>query len=283
MSNREDVLASVSAMLDREANNYQSADYLSRNVESKDGIDKVCRRLMAEWCLKVVDRCSFSRDTASIAMNMLDRFLSSPQGEAAIKRRHVFQLASMTCLYTAIIVHESEALQPQTIVQLSRGMFTVKEVEEMELEILFAIQWKTSPPTAWTFVKHFLEVAPQQDSCKETHEKVMKLAKLQTELTVVDYDYVTKSASSIAYAALANAYDMLKISNTDYLEVLGILLEIDSGEANRIRANLMKQMRNQQTLQAVVTTKTSRPQDVSKPRTFAEGHSSPREVASVNQ
>ena len=231
--------------------------------------------------MKVVDRCSFARDTASIAMNMLDRFLNTPQGSDALGNRNLFQLASMTCLYTAIKVHESEALQPKTIVQLSRGMFTVKEIEDMELKVLFALHWRTSPPTAWAFVQHFLAAAPHES--EEQHQQLLKLAKLQTELTIVDYGYVTKNASSIAYAALANAVCILGIAKPEFMEVLFILLEMDGEEVNIIQGDLMKQVQQQHEAQVVVVKKTLRQLDVSKSRASDGGHSSPREVCSVNQ
>lgn len=281
MLNCEDALASVLAMRQREATDYRCGDYIPRSKGSSDGIDVVCRRLMADWCMKVVDRCSFARNTASIAMSMLDRYLNTPQGTDALRNRNTFQLASMTCLYTAIKIHESEALQPKTIVQLSRGMFSVKEIEDMELKVLFAINWRTSPPTAWTFVQHFLAVAPQE--LEEHHQQLLKLAMLQTNLTLMDYAYVTKNASSIAYAALANAVDMLGIENPEFMEVLPILLEMDREEVKHIQGDLRRQIQRQHEAQVVITTKSLRQLEVSKTRASDSGHSSPREVAMVDQ
>ena len=281
MFNREDALASVLAMRHREASDYKCGDYFHRSKGSSDGVDEICRRLMADWCMKVVDRCSFARDTASIAMSMLDRYLDTPQGSGALKNRNLFQLASMTCLYTAIKVHESEALQPKTIVQLSRGMFTVKEIEEMELKVLFAIQWRTSPPTAWTFVQHFVTAAAPQES-DEHHQQLLKLATLQTNLTLVDYSYVTKNASSIAYAALANAVEIIGIANPEFMEVLPIVLEMDPEEVKHIQGDLRRQIQQQHAAQVVVATKKLRQLEVSKTRA-SDGHASPREICSINQ
>ncbi|KAI2498816.1 cyclin-like protein [Fragilaria crotonensis] len=277
----DEALASVLAMRHREATDYMCGDYIPRNRGSRDGIDELCRKLMADWCIKVVDRCSFSRDTASIAMNMLDRFLNTAQGSDALRNRNLFQLASMTCLYTAIKVHESEALQPKTIVQLSRGMFTVKEIEAMELKVLFALKWRTSPPTAGNFVQHFLAAAPQESD--DEHDQILKLATLQTELTLVDYAYATKKASSIAYAAIANAIDILGIANTGFMDVLFNCLGMDGEEVKYIQEKLMKQVHQQHEAQVVVATKSLRQLDVSKNRASDGGHSSPREVSSVNQ
>ena len=277
----DEAMASVLAMRRREATDYMCGDYISRTRGSRDGVDELCRRLMADWCMRVVDRCSFSRDTASIAMNMLDRFLNTASGSEALRNRNLFQLTSMTCLYTAIKVHESEALQPKTIVQLSRGIFTVKEIEDMELKVLFALQWRTSPPTAWNFVQHFLAAAPQES--EEHHEQLLKLAMLQTELTLVDYAYATKKASSIAYAAVANAIEILGIANHGFMELLFNRLGMDDEEVKCVQGKLMKQVHQQHQAQVVVVTKTLRQLDITKNRDSDGGHASPREVSSVNQ
>jgi Cyclin, N-terminal domain/Cyclin, C-terminal domain len=307
MLNPEEALATVSAMRHKEQTDYKCDEYiycrggLSPVVDAGGGrVDELCRRLMAEWCLKVVDRCSFARETAAIAMSMLDRFLGTPQGNEAMNSRNVFQLASMTCLYTAIKVHESEALQPQTIVQLSRGIFTIHEIEQMELRILFAIRWRTNPPTALVFVQHFLAAAATapQVGIQQHRRQLLELAKLQIELTLVDYKYAITSPSSIAYAALSNAFHMLEIPNPAFMTVLSVLVELNDMEAQIIQKDLKRQVQHQhhERLQVVVTeaTKTTtqatsmvRQQQLDLPKAMASsmggGHSSPREVCSVDQ
>lgn len=313
MLSPEEALSSVSAMRHKEQTDYKCDDYIHSHVglchvsDAGGGrVDELCRRLMAEWCLKVVDRCSFARETAAIAMSMLDRFLGTPQGSEAMKSRNLFQLASMTCLYTAIKVHESEALQPQTIVQLSRGIFTIREIEQMELSILFAIRWRTNPPTPLVFVQHFLAAAatPSQGGIQQHYKELLELAKLQIELTLVDYKYAIISPSSIAYACLSNAFHMLEIPNPAFMTVLSVLVELDDVEAQVIQKDLMKQAQHHhhQRLQVVVTeaTKATTPttplvrqqqqqqqQQLDLPKGMAlsmgGGHSSPREVCSVNQ
>jgi Cyclin, N-terminal domain len=141
-------------------------------------------------------------------------------------------LSSMTCLYMAIKIHESEALQPQTIVQLSRGLFSVSQVEEMERRILFAIDWKVSPPTAWAFLHYYLDMAESwlspMDS--EYREQILQFAKLQIQCTSLEYYYSTKKASSIAHAALTNALKAIGILSPKidkWLVMLGKRLEID--------------------------------------------------------
>lgn len=302
MLSPEEALASVSAMRHKEQTDYKCDDYMYRQsgpcpvLDAGGGrVDELCRRLMAEWCVKVVDRCSFARETAAIAMSMLDRFLATPQGSEAITSRNVFQLASMTCLYTAIKVHESEALQPQTIVQLSRGIFTIHDIEKMELRILFAIRWRTNPPTPLVFVQHFLAAAAtSSQGAIQYHHQLLEFATLQIELTLVDYKYAIIRPSSIAYASLSNAFRMLEIPNPAFMTILSVLVELDDVEAQVIQKDLMRQAQHKPRLPVELTKLTTSPTpmerqeqklDLSKAITssMGNGHSSPREVCSVNQ
>jgi hypothetical protein len=291
----QDALSSISVMRRKEETDYRCEDYIlnfslsTTSGNNNDVVDALCRKLMADWCLKVVDRCHFMRDTAAIAMNLLDRFLMTEAGAVtALANRNIFQLASMTCLYTAIKVHESEALQPETIVQLSRGIFTVKDIEQMELSILFAIQWRTNPPTALAFCQYFMEASGAVEGDKK--QELLQLAQTQTEMVINDYSYVWKDASSIAYAALSNAVELLSIKDT-FLHVLANLASIDKVAARGIQMDLKARLLDQQdatpscssvhseTTTAATTVKTAMAQGASN----SGQHSSPREVRFVDQ
>lgn len=147
-----DVTSTIEAMRHQEES-YCASDYLinealpqrqrtkaKENFESDDPIDGECRSRMVQWCYQIVDFCKFNRDTVAVAMNYLDRYMSTEQGAEALRSRTRFQLAVMTCLYTAIKIHEPEAMAPCVIAGLSRNKFSVQEVEDMERELINALQ-----------------------------------------------------------------------------------------------------------------------------------------------
>ena len=78
-------------------------------------------------------------------MSHLDRYLSActtPIG------KNEFQLLSMTCLHLAIKLNETRILvvpgaksSMDTLLPLSRGVFTLQEVERMEYDVLQRLQW----------------------------------------------------------------------------------------------------------------------------------------------
>jgi len=116
----------------------------------------------------------------------------------------------MTCLYLSIKLNEYKHLlipgsksSMDTILQLSRGFFTLKEMEKMEYEVLQRLRWHVHPPTAQLFVKHLLFFLSVEEH--ELHD----LAQFMIELSVMDYFFVSYKPSEIAMAALLNSMDRL--------------------------------------------------------------------------
>lgn len=95
-----------------------------------------------------------------------------------------------------------------TILQLSRGFFTLKEMEKMEYEVLQRLRWHVHPPTAQLFVKHFLFFLSSEEN--ELHD----LSQFMIELSVMDYFFVSYKPSEIAMAALLNSMDRLGHKNS---------------------------------------------------------------------
>ena len=159
---------------------------------------------MIVWCHRVLDHCEMNRETAAIAMNCLDRFLMTDTGMSiAGKSLRNYQLAAMTSLYTAIKIHEPEALSPELLIQISHGLYSQQEFECMELLLLQSLQWRVNPPTTMAFVRQFMELlAPCDDF---TFEVLSKLSNVQAELALENHDFIAVESSLIAYCALINA------------------------------------------------------------------------------
>jgi hypothetical protein len=198
-----------------------------------------CRSNMATWCYKVIDFCNFDRETASIAMNYLDRYMITEQGATVLADRKSFQLAAMTCLYTAVKINEPEAMDPKLVSTLSRGAYSTTEVEAMEVSILSALQWRVSPPTALGFVRQFLELIPVDLVNQGTRETAYDITMFQTELAVTEHDFVTVKASTIAFGALMNSLESLLLDDKvlGYIEyILCQSIGIDCSDENVLAA-----------------------------------------------
>jgi hypothetical protein len=226
----EAIFSTVQAMRRQEETTYWNRESLYQSepdsVFAANGpmhadavVDIDCRSKMATWCYQVIDFCKFNRETASIAMNYLDRYMLTEQGATVWADRKVFQLAAMTCLYTAVKIHEPEAMDPKLVSTLSRGAYSTAEVEAMEFTILSALQWRMNPPTALAFVRQFLELIPVDVVDQSMRETAHDITKFQTELAVTEHDFVTVKASTIAFGSLMNSLESLQLDD----KVLGYI------------------------------------------------------------
>jgi hypothetical protein len=60
----------------------------------------------------------------------------------------------------AVKIHEPEAMDPDTVSTLSRGTYSAHDIENMELQILKALEWRVNPPTSVSFARQLLALLP---------------------------------------------------------------------------------------------------------------------------
>jgi len=233
----QETITTIEVMRRQEESAYTISDYLQQIPQVMNGplhetVDPTCRRLMAQWCNQIADFCCYQRETVSIAMSCLDRFLSTREGQSVLLDRDQYQLAVMTSLYTAIKVHEKEAMDPMLVSNLSRGAHSPEAIEAMESKILNAIKWRVNPPTSYSFVQQILSLVPVELLGHLERENVMEMIRLQLEVATIEYDFTTVHASTIAYASILNAIesistDEMYIARFEYMmnQVLRIPLE----------------------------------------------------------
>jgi hypothetical protein len=179
--------------------------------------DVQCRSLMVDWCFSVADFFEYSRSTVHIAINCLDRYLAKRSDVLDGKR--VFQLIAMTCFYTAVKIHESVALNPSMVAQLSKGIYTEKEVETVEADILMTLSWRVNPPIAASFAMSYLKLFP------ESSVDVKDIINRQLDFAVKDSCFLGTDASSIAFAAVMNAVEQLDSPISVFREVGFVMCE----------------------------------------------------------
>lgn len=197
-----------------EANTAMSAAATTPQLLSDRPVDSDCRFRMVEWCYKIVDSLDLNRETVAIAFSCLDRFICSSssascEGQPSNIRhdRKLYQLATMSALYTSIKMNEKEIMSPKDMAGLSRGAFNKEQLEAMELRILNALQWRVHPPTAISFLEIFLSLVPNTMLNPEAKDTINELSKFQIEVSISYADLVGVNASTIALASLLNSLD----------------------------------------------------------------------------
>ncbi|CAB9521748.1 Cyclin-B2 [Seminavis robusta] len=180
-----------------------SSAYASSSCSSSNsGINEFWREKIVEWSYQVIDHFDYSREVVSVSIHYLDRFLAA---------RHVnkksFQLAAMTSLFLAVKLYEPGRISMSSMIELSRGYFTVSQLANMELELLRVLSWQVHPPTAYCFSKHILFLMPYTSISMDSRHDILELTRFLAELSVIDYFFVARKGSSVALAALLNSMD----------------------------------------------------------------------------
>merc|ERR1712183_700468 len=128
-----------------------------------------------------------------------------------------YQLAFIVCLYIAVKAQETIVLDINLMVQLSRGLCDIEDIEEMELTILVALQWRINGPTSYDFVRYYVDtlVGRFSDSAgtnagtsmvtEEVMDGIMKYSFRQADLASTEYDLILCPPSHIAICAISNA------------------------------------------------------------------------------
>ena len=149
-----DLLERFEVMIQQELTTYRTEDYMDPDYQRRvstiidadffglngpsqtdssqtSEINDVWREKICDWSYQVIDHFDFSREVVSISIHYLDRYLSKRP-----VNKKVFQLAAMTTLFMAIKLFEPGRLSMASMIDLSRGFFTIEQMMAMELSIL---------------------------------------------------------------------------------------------------------------------------------------------------
>jgi len=219
------------------------------------------RLQMFDWACMVVDGFHMDRCAVlSTAFNLLDRYTSlelkrmnqqtSPRpldnkktkkDEPETITRDDYQLFAMTALYMAVKILEPypRKMSLETLVEMSRNYYTRQDLVNTELEMLTALKWRTTPPTAILFCR---ELEPLlHHSKKQTHAAYSQqfMADLERvysticDVTVSDPFFLNHRPSVIALATLFHAARLTgcSVSKRAQLQQRGVaLLQLDANE-----------------------------------------------------
>jgi Cyclin, N-terminal domain len=166
-----------------------------------------CRCIMVDWCYRMIDYCHLNRETVAIAINFVDRFVNSYKGKEYLINNTLYQLVTVTALYTAIKIHEMQSIELQSLTNISNGTYPLEQIEETEREMIKTLKWRMNPPTAISFVRCLLDAVPAHFKLSaQTKEVLLKLSCVQTEYAVFDEELMENKMSIIGYCSLINAF-----------------------------------------------------------------------------
>lgn len=166
-------------LLEREVDHLPRDDYSERLINGT--LDPSIRRDAIDWIAKVHAYYSFAPLTAYLAVNYLDRFLSTyeiPQGKA-----WMIQLLSVACLSLAAKMEETQVpLSLDLQIGESKYVFEAKTIRRMELMVLSTLKWRMQAVTPFSFIDFFLhkfneDKSPSMALLYQCMELILKVIK----------------------------------------------------------------------------------------------------------
>jgi len=214
-------------MIRQERGTYCCNDYFGDDIavfgESNilNTVTEADRFKIVNWTYEVVDHCHFSRETVAIAIELLDRFLSTSSVHALETRldRKRYQLVAMATLYLAIKLNERATFDSNLFSAMSRGVYSPEDIEETERIVLNVLNWRVCAPTSLQIAHHIIALLSQlTDVDHSVFTRLIDDAKLGTEHAVRDYFFVLQNPSTVAVASVLNAINKLDGYERDVLK-----------------------------------------------------------------
>uniref|UniRef100_A0A0D9VUU1 Uncharacterized protein n=1 Tax=Leersia perrieri TaxID=77586 RepID=A0A0D9VUU1_9ORYZ len=122
------------------------------------GIELSCRIAAIDWICKVQAHYNFGPLCAYLAVNYLDRFLSSVQLSVTNDMPWMQQLLIVACLSVAAKMEETTVLSTVDLQVFSSPeyVFDAKTIRRMETVILTTLKWRMQAVTPFSYIDHFL-------------------------------------------------------------------------------------------------------------------------------
>lgn len=158
------------------------------------------RAILIEWLVEVADEYTLLSDTLFQSVNYLDRYLSKVP-----VHRSKLQLVGIACMWIASKYEEEYSPSARQFCEITENTYTVKQLLEMEREVLRQLNYECTVPTTKIFLRRCLQVC---DAGEDLHYTASYIA----ELSLLDHHMLRFLPSMIAAAAVLITRKLLHLS-----------------------------------------------------------------------
>ncbi|RLN34467.1 cyclin-D2-2-like [Panicum miliaceum] len=144
----------VQALMEKETDHMPPEGYAERLDHA--GLESSWRRDAMDWICKVHSYYNFGPLSLYLAVNYLDRFLSSYN--LPLDEPWMTQLLSVACLSLAIKMEETVVPLPVDLQVCDvKFEFEARTIGRMEILVLTTLKWRMQAVTPFTFISYFLD------------------------------------------------------------------------------------------------------------------------------
>lgn len=159
-------------------------------MERQSSINPRMRSILIDWLVDVHLKFHLIPETLYLTVNIIDRYL-----EKADTPRNQLQLVGITALLLASKYEEIYPPQVADIVSICDHAFTDREVLQMEVNILRALEYKITIPSAHCFLVRYLKAA-------HGNKRIVHLSSYILDNTLLNYELLEFKPSELASAAV---------------------------------------------------------------------------------
>ena len=179
-------------------------DFLSK-VQIPSEVKDTSRAFLVEWIIDVHRKFRLVPETLYVTVMLIDRFLSLKQ----IKKSQL-HILGVTGLLIATKYEEIYPPELKDLLSVSENKFTRTEVLQMENDILLALQFQITTPSAYRFLERFRKLLPSVSN----DDQAFFFAQYIQEIALLDAGLLKYRPSEVAAASLILAFRGLKKTGT---------------------------------------------------------------------
>ncbi|XP_041846727.1 cyclin-G1 [Melanotaenia boesemani] len=162
----------------------------------------------------------FSSETFSLAISLLDRFLSAMK----IQPKHL-SCVGLCCFYIAIKSSEEEKNVPlaSDLIRISQNRFTVSDMMRMEKIIMEKLYWKVKAPTALHFLRLFHSYIQEQVDAES--RKILSLERLEAQLKACHCSFIFSKIKPSLLAMALLCFEAQDQHDPEHIDVISEALQ----------------------------------------------------------
>lgn len=186
------------------------------------------RSIVIDWLLNITLIFKTSYYGFFLAVNMFDRYLTYIKWDLETFRKNA-QLLGATCLYTAIRYESNDDSTPASDFEyLGNDTYTTNDVIDMEMKVLFALDFELEVPTTYKF----FEIFALRANLEGEDLKIAEYMLVKALLYVKFYDYkFSEIAAGICYIIM-NALNLewsdtlIKFTRYNHINLKNVIRDI---------------------------------------------------------
>lgn len=203
-------------------------------LEFNDQLSENMRSILVDWLVDVTVHFDLSDETLHLAITYIDMVL-----EKKLINKSQLQLIGVTCMKIADLFNErsreyykQESIEEYTYITADE--YKQEELLECEKEILGMLDFKLIVPTAVNFLKIYADLL-------EIPENICHLALYITDMTLINYNMLSYSASTKALASLVIACKSMdyKVDETLFLNYKQMMCQCTESELDGVVSSIL--------------------------------------------